>query len=124
MPDYIKSAVEQVIDERTLLVDVEFIGDTNRAEYDDVETIQIEKPESPFFKNIPKGKGKERLENKLLGVTEYCHLLSKIINGHYKRQGLYVRIQNSGANVSVYNNCVNYIPFRCITGYAKRYMFK
>lgn len=83
MPDYIKGIVEKIVDEETLLLGVTFIGDTNRSEYNDIETIHIEKLEPPFLKNIPKEKRLSRLEKKLLGQTVYCYLLGKNKQGQY-----------------------------------------
>lgn len=83
MPDYIKGSVEKVIDDKTLLIGVEFVGDSNRSEYNDIETVHIEKLEPPFLKNIPKEKCKARLEKKLSGVTICCYLLGKNKQGQY-----------------------------------------
>lgn len=77
MPDYIKGTVEKILDSETLVIGVNFIGNTNRSEYNDIEIIHIEKLEPPFLKNIPKEKWHSRLEKKLLGVTVYCYLLGK-----------------------------------------------
>ena len=83
MPDYIKGSVEKVIDGKTLLISVEFVGGSNRSEYNDIETVSIEKLEPPFLKNIPEEKWMTRLENKLAGVTVYCYLLGRNSDGQY-----------------------------------------
>ncbi len=83
MPDYFKGTVEEVISEETLLIGVEFVGESNQHEYGSIETVQIKTIEPPFLKNIHKEKWKVRLEKKLKGVTVYCYLLGKTKNGTY-----------------------------------------
>ena len=43
MPDYIKGSVDDIIDSETIGVVVEYVGNTNRNEYDDYLTIKIRK---------------------------------------------------------------------------------
>ncbi len=84
MPDYVKGTVEQILAEDRILVQITFVGNTNRAEYEDIEAFTIAKLEPPFLKNIPQSKQIARLEKKLLGETVYCYLLGKLESGEYK----------------------------------------